>query len=790
MLALALGSGLSSAAFAQAAATTTVEPAAKLKPSRLLTRPAGDAGAAAKPALVLQARKIEGQVDQTATAEGEAELRYGDLLLRADRLSYDIVNDAARASGHVEISRAGNTVRGPNLQLFVDRFEGEFEKPEYFFSLTGAGGQATSLKFLGDKKMRAEAATYSSCPAVEGEAEPAWQLRASSLNMDLETGEGVATGGVLRFQGVPMLAAPVLSFPLSGQRKSGWLPPNIGLDNRSGFEFGLPYYWNLAPQRDMTLTPFFMTRRGQGLDSEFRYLEPQHRGELRLAWLPNDSVTRSTRWAADLRNDGELLPGWGYSLRAERVSDDEYWKDLPRRISSATPRLLAGDLQLDRRRELGWGEARMYARVQRWQALQGLDTATQFVTPYQRSPQLGVQLASRGEEGMLAGYLPWGRRGRFEGALELEYNRFDLPGSALASQTQTGQRMHLLGHLSLPMGSAAWWLTPKIYVNAASYRLDQPLADGRTSAARSVPGFSLDHGWVFERDTSLFGRALLQTLEPRLMYVNTVYRDQSLLPNFDATPKDFTFDTIYTENQFSGVDRVSDAHQLTVGAVSRWLDANQGDELLRLGLVQRVRFSEQRITPEGSPNDQRLSDVLLLGAVHVGTRWWFEGSMQVNSDTAEVVRTVLRARFAPGPLRTVSTAYRLARGQSEQVEVAWQWPLFGAGEGSGRRGAASSGSSCSGAWYSAGRLQYSLRDSRFSDSLLGLEYDAGCWILRVGAERLSTGRSETNTRLLLQLELVGLSRLGSNALQVLRDNIPAYRPLSSERSNLLNASYD
>jgi LPS-assembly protein len=397
---------------------------------------------------------------------------------------------------------------------------------------------------------------------------------------------------------------------------------------------------------------------------------------------------------------------------------------------------------------------------------------------------------SQGDEGQLAGYLPWGPRGRLEGSLELEYNRFDLSGSAHAAQTLTGQRAHLLGHVSLPIGGAAWWLTPKFYVNAASYRLDQPMSDGRTSAARSVPGFSLDHGWVFEREATLFGRALLQTLEPRLMYVNTVYRDQSRLPNFDATPKDFTFDTIYTENQFSGVDRVTDAHQLTIGAVSRWLDAKQGDELLRLGLVQRVRFSEQRLTPEGAPNDQRLSDLLLLGAVHVGSRWWFEGSMQVDSDSAAVVRTVLRARFAPGPLRTVSTAYRLARGQSEQVEVAWQWPLFGAGEGGGRRAAATSDSSCSGAWYSAGRLQYSLRDSRFSDSLLGLEYDAGCWILRVGAERLSTGRSETNTRLLLQLELVGLSRLGSNALQVLRDNIPAYRPLSSERSNLLNASYD
>jgi LPS-assembly protein len=144
----------------------------------------------------------------------------------------------------------------------------------------------------------------------------------------------------------------------------------------------------------------------------------------------------------------------------------------------------------------------------------------------------------------------------------------------------------------------------------------------------------------------------------------------------------------------------------------------------------------------------------------------------------------MRARYSPGPFRTVSTAYRLARGQSEQVELAWQWPLYGQDV---RRAA---GANCSGAWYSAGRVQYSLRDKRLTDSVLGVEYDAGCWVLRVGAERLSTGRAETNTRLMLQLELVGLSQLGSNALKVLKDNIPGYRQLSSDRSASLEAPYD
>jgi LPS-assembly protein len=787
-----LGLALALAHATQAWAAADAPPAEPLplRPVRLLSPPGVPAG---KPALVISAQRLASQLDQRSQAEGEAEIRYGELLLRAPRLSYDHASDLAEAEGGVEVSRGGSLVRGPSVRLYLERFEGEFLNPSYFFAQTGGGGQARTLRFIDSKRMRAEAATYSSCPAVEPGQTPAWELTAQSLRMDFEANEGLATGAVLRFQGVPILAAPALSFPLSGERKSGWLPPNIGLDNRSGFELALPYYWNIAPQRDATLTPFAMTRRGLGLDSEFRYLEPGHEGKLNLSWLPHDRLTGGKRWALRFDNGGDLGLGWRYQLNAERVSDDDYWKDLSERIKSPTERLLAGDLRLNRTRSFAWGEATAYARVQQWQLLQGSDPLTRFESPYQRTPQLGLRLASAADEGVLAGFVPWARRARLEGALELEYNRFDLPSGALTSQTQTGSRVHALGHVSLPLGGAAWWLIPKLGLNAASYSLDQPLADGRRSAARAIPTFSVDHGWVFERETRAFGRALTQTLEPRLLYVNTAYRDQSKLPNFDSAAKDFNFDSIYTENQFSGVDRVSDAHQLTLGATTRWIESQRGEELLRLGLVQRFLFRDQLITPDGQPVRANVSDLLLLGSAHLSERWWLDGTLQFNADEGRSVRSTLRARYSPGPFRTLSTAYRLARGQSEQLELGWQWPLFGSPASAAREqlgsAAARAGGSCgSGAWYSAGRLQYSLRDRRFTDSVLGVEYHAGCWILRVGAERQSTGRAETNTRLLLQLELVGLSRLGSNALGVLRDNIPGYRQLSESRSP--NPSYD
>lgn len=796
LAALSLAAGLAARAQPVAAPDEGAIAPLTLRPTRVLA-PGSRGGNEGRPALVLSGQRLSTRIDLESVAEGQAQLRYGDLLLGAQRLSYDHAEDLARAVGEVEVSRAGSVLRGPSLRLYVQRFEGEILNPSYFFSQTGGGGRAERVRLIDSQHLQAFAGTYSSCPVDEGQ-QPAWQISTRTLSMHFDTNEGVATGAVLRFYGVPILAAPALSFPLGAQRKSGWLPPNFSLDNRAGFELAVPYYWNIAPQRDATLTPFIMTRRGAGLDSEFRYLEPGHEGQLNLNLLPNDRVAQRSRWSGRAALAGSLggEPGgdWRYKLSAEQVSDDDYWKDLPKRVVSLTQRLLPTDLQMARRSEHDWGEAHVYARVQRWQLLQGLDEATRFASPYQRSPQVGLRLSSAADEAVNDGFSPWGRPARLAGSMELEYNRFDLPAEALASQRQlTGRRVHLLGHLSAPMSGAAWWLLPKISLNAAAYALDQVQADGRRNMSRVVPTFSLDHGWVFERETRLFGHALNQTLEPRLLYVNTPYRAQQAMPNFDSAPKDFNADSIYTENQFSGIDRVSDAHQLTLGATSRWIASESGEELLRLGLVQRFLFRDQRITPDGEPDTQRFSDLLLLGAAHLSRPWWLDGAVQFNPSTSRAERAVLGLRYAPGPFRTLSAAYRLVRDQSEQLELAWQWPLFGSTSGTaggaGRSAMASAGG-CSGAWYSAGRLQYSLRDRRLTDSVLGFEYDAGCWLLRIGAERLSTGRAETNTRLMLQLELVGLSQLGSNALKVLRDNIPGYRKLSSDRSAPLDASYD
>jgi LPS-assembly protein len=326
--------------------------------------------------------------------------------------------------------------------------------------------------------------------------------------------------------------------------------------------------------------------------------------------------------------------------------------------------------------------------------------------------------------------------------------------------------------------------------NAASYSLDQPFGGVGSNPSRIIPTLSLDSAWVFERDTTFFGHPARQTLEPHLLYVNTPFRDQSGLPNFDSFAKDFNFDSIFTENAFTGVDRVSDAHQITAGVTTRVLDPDTGAEQVRLGIAQRYLLRDQLVTPDSAPLTRRFSDLLLLGSTTLVPAWTLDSSIQYSPDTNRVTRSIVSARYSPGPFRTLSATYRLTRGLSEQVELGWQWPLYGptpdesqaSKRASGSTDGTGSSGGCKGSWYGVGRINYSTLDRRVTDAIVGVEYDAGCWIGRVVATRQSTGFSEATTRLLVQLELVGLSKLGSNPLQVLKDNIPGYRLLREGRA--------
>jgi LPS-assembly protein len=723
---------------------------------------------------VLLANSVNSTLDQETVAEGEVELRQGQLTLTADMLRYNAPTQWARATGRVELTRDGDRFSGTEAQLNLATREGFVLKPSYHFERTGAGGRADRIDFMGEKRLMAKRADYTSCPREENGPEPDWVLSADRLDLDFERNEGVAHGAVLHFLGVPILAAPAISFPATSERKSGWLPPELDSDTRGGISLAVPYYWNLAPNYDLITTPSIATLRGLGLQAEFRYLQPSDDGRADLHAIPHDRVAGRDRYSYEWVHSGHLGPdaadSWRYGANLMRASDDDYWKDFANQLPSLTRRLLSQSAGATRRYELSPDASlEVYTHLQGWQVLQ--DTQT-ILPPYQRVPQVGMR--GQGRLGVDQGYgLQWDA--------EAEANRFELTDRPVGDSRPDGSRLHLLAGLSRPFDEGWGWFTPRASFNAATYRTDAAMSDGRREASRAIPTLSADAGLRFDRDSVLFGRELRQTLEPRLHYVNTPWRDQTDLPLFDTAPSDFNAVSIYADNPFSGIDRVADTHQITLGVTSRWREGGSGIERLRLGVAQRFLFRDQRLTPEGVEGDKRASDLLLFGSGTLFQNWVFDGTVQYNASIDRPVRSIVSARYQPAPFYTLAGTYRYARDLSEQFELGWQWPLY---RGDKRA------NGCSGTLYGVGRVNFSMRDNRVTDSLAGLEYDAGCWIGRFVAQRVSTGLSQSTTHWMLQLELVGLSRLGSNPLKVLKDNIPGYRLLRDDDAPTPSTTYN
>lgn len=763
---------------AQVAQEAPEERPLPLKASPVLQEQVNPASRASLPTFIF-AERIFGRPDLETVLEGRAELRRGDLVIKADRLAYDQPSDLARASGNVLINRAGNVYEGPLLELKLNAFEGFFDQPRYFFLKNEAHGEADRIDFIDEQRAVIHNATFTTCRRLPGPSWlPDWILRAASISLDQEEDVGTAKGAVLSFKGVPLLPIPYLSFPLSDKRKSGVMPPTVGLDNVNGAEVSVPYYWNIAPNRDATFTPTLMSKRGVNLGSEFRYLDAHYAGQLRLDWMPSDQLRDHNRWGLAYAHQAMLQNSWterlthdgmALSLNLNRVGDDNYWRDFTRgSTTSLTQRLLASDANLSWRN----GNFANSVRALKWQTLQ--DVSAPIIPPYDRLPQMTSRYARSNING-------------FDYAVDVDYTRFE-SASALTGQPNA-QRAFSLLQVSRPWVEAAGFITPKLQLHVTNYQFDAPLTNGDTAASRVVPTVSLDSGLVFERDARYFGKSFRQTLEPRAFYVNTPFRDQSALPNYDSGAHDFNFATIYTDNAFVGNDRISDSNLLTLGVSTRLLDPATGAQVARFGVAQRLRFKDQNVTlptlPDGTlgsvPVTDRISDVLLGAAVNWDPKWAVDSTVQFNPTTKQSVRSTIGARYSAGHYRTVSAAYRYQRESSEQLDIGWQWPIndlwgergqaLGAGQGQGP-----------GRWYSVGRLNYSIKESKLVDAVLGFEYDAGCWLGRIVLEQLQTSSASNTQRIMFQLEFVGFTRLGVSPLKSLKDNIPGYQYLREPTS--------
>ena len=711
----------------------TLEPP-PLRPPQQIGRSATD-----RDAIFLRADKLEGASQKMIEASGHVELRTRRQTVLADWLQYDVDNDEMWAKGNVTLRQGIDWITGPEAKFKRDTEIGFFTQPEFHVGENASRGSAGEIQFNGPNRYFVKDASYTTCVAGNDD----WYLRAVDVDLDRSRLVGTAHDATIYFMGAPIIYTPYLSFPLSNERKSGFLTPVLGTNSSRGVEFSLPYYFNLAPNYDATLTPRYMTKRGLQLNGQFRYLFPDTAGEIDAEGL-NDRVTDTGRYGLLWKHNQNIsaVPGLAGYWNLQKVSDNTYFADLSDRltVTSQTNLPREGGLAYSR------GPFGLLVRMQTFQTLQ--DPNNPIIPPYFREPQVLARLDPVEWYGL-------------EFAGNAEYVRFRQPALTDADRTV------LYPTIAWSRRGNAWFFTARTGIHLSTYNLEDPNAPEK-NINRSVPISSLDSGLVFERDANYFGRDFVQTLEPRAYYVYIPFREQSNIPVFDTAIDDFNFSQLFTENRYLGSDRIGDANQITLAVTSRLLDPASGEERMRLAIGQRYYFSSQRVTLSEPPRTANSSDLLFSGEGKITDTFSAAGTYEVNINGRQTQEFDIGVRWQPTLGKVLNASYRYNRQTIDpntgalttlkQIDLSGQWPV--------------------GNWSLIGRWNYSVVDRKTLEGVIGAEYNGGCWAFRIVAQRLITNVQQVSNSVFAQIELNGLARLGTNPIDVLRRSVPGYQTVN------------
>ncbi|HEY8102426.1 MAG TPA: LPS-assembly protein LptD [Burkholderiaceae bacterium] len=697
----------------------------------------------------ISAEIMTGSPDREITFERNVEITHGTTKIDADKATYNVEQGEVEAAGHIKMIRDGDQFAGDELKANLDSGAGYVTQPTYKLEKNNGQGRADRIDFASETNATITGGTYSTCEGPD----PDWYLKADTMDLDSSRDTGHAIYPVIYFKGVPILGATSMTFPLSNARKSGVLPPTIGTTNRGGLEIGVPYYFNIAPNRDLTVTPNMISQRGLQLGMNGRYLGENYSGQTRLEYLPEDKLAHTDRYAITSTHLQTLSPGLTFSWNLNAASDADYPSDFVRTMTSASQRILPRDWALNYVSP-NWNAGML---VSRHQILQDpaslLDPTLLISTPYDRLPQITSHTGRYDVRGM-----DW--------STDTEATRFRLDGVD-PTRARGGDRVTVNPKISYPLLRPGYFFTPKLSLDMTNYELIDPVKLSVTDMppthiTRVLPTFSVDSGLVFERNAEIFGRAMTQTLEPRLFYVYTPYRDQSRIPNFDTTEADLSFAQMFSENRFSGRDRIGDADQITTAIISRYIESN-GVERMRFALAQRFNFKLPRVTLNTAASNASRSDILGSVGGQITPTINAEANVEYSESTNNLNRVSTGIQWQPKAKHVLNLQYRhdvrdeLATvDKYRQFEVSGQWPFATR-------------------WYAVTRVNYSLPDHKVGGALLGAEYQADCWVFRMVAQRIPTSTNIATTGFFVQLELNGLSKLGSNPLETLRTNIPGYQ---------------
>ncbi len=675
--------------------------------------------------------EIESDFVETVGAErtrarGNVSLFADGRRLDAESIDFEASSQTVETLGSTRLFDGDLLVRAERVHYRIEADKGLFSDVQYWLRSRSARGSADEAAQEGAGRVRLTDGTYTTCP----EGNDSWWLSAGRVRLDQDSGRGHANNVTLRFKDVPIFYTPYINFPIDDRRQSGLLTPTGGYSSRSGLDLALPWYWNIAPNYDATLTPRVMSQRGVMLDTEWRYLRPGVQGSVEAAILPNDREADDDRYLIRWQQQASLTPNLALGIDATEVSDQSYFRDFGDSVySSSTP-------AVERRAELVYGQPgwRLTGRVQDFESLD--PTTVPDDLPYRRLPQVLLQAGQSLSSGLF-----WDLRSEL-----VQFERKD---------SVTGTRFDFRPEIGYRHEGSGYFIEPRLALRHTRYELEDTSPGAPDSISRTLPTLSVDGGLVFDRTLS---DGNLQTLEPRVFYGYVPFRDQDDIPRFDTGEREFSFDSLFTTQRFIGADRVGDTHQITTALTSRIIDPSTGMEQLSVSAGQITYLDDRRVQlrPTDPPRRENRSELAAEAQFRFLNDWQARTSVLVDTDRDRARLATLGISYNPQRRVLLNLGYRLREDEIEQTDISGFWPL-------------------SDRLQAIGRWNYSLRDDRDIELLAGLEYRTCCYGLRVALRRsLSDFDGEYNNSIYFQLTLDGLTRLDTGLDNLLREGISGY----------------
>lgn len=663
----------------------------------------------------------------------------------------------------------------PQDKKAIARFEG-----------LNAWGHAEKIEKIDDNIWRLKQADITTCSPLKR----SWHIKSSRTTINKKSGRAAVNNAVFYAGDIPFFYTPYYNFPIDDRRETGFLFPSFGSSERSGFVLSAPFYWNLAPNYDVTLTPTLYTDRGVGLEANFRYLLANGSGNLDITGLPSDSEfpkmqrefaekytgnPRRTRRLNGLDDDRvfahfddkhQWSQHWSTQIDLNYVSDDYYFQDFDSGLYEGTKTQLNRVGRIDY--QANYWQA--HALLQDFETLHPINQST-INEPYQQLPQLGGEFSY----GTLSGFT-------YQGSADTTYfDQRENPDTGLTGVM--GTRVHAHPSLSYAWEPPEGYIRPQVQLHLAYYDLNNQVPGRSEYISKAIPMFNVDSGLYFDREWQFGKRRYRQTLEPRLFYLNVPFRDQSDIPVFDSAIRSFSFDQLFRTNRFSGEDRIGEADQLSMAFTSRLIDEDSGAEKARLSLGQTWYFRDRlvslcttfacqdSVTAVGATAETTGRSPLVGSAsYHVSANWQATGSAAWDGEDSQLTNSRLDFHYQPDSDHIVDLTYGYTRnGETfendtrdlHQGRFTFYWPLKQQ-------------------WHTIGYLAYNFTLNRPQHYFYGLEYNNCCWAVRFVGERAfqaldPQGDPEYDSNFYVQILLKGLGNLGqSKSSRLLQTEIPGF----------------